>query len=1379
MNENNFDMHAFFNELGRVLVQSVQEANAQTLAAVNESNSGQITEAIERSQGRRQVSMSGGNRSIPVFHGRKDENLISWIFQVSDLFEAMGVDVDNRLKLVSGYLGGAALQWYLNIRTLMSDNQKAPYTDWKEFIDELKSAFIRPNNQFHLRRELRNLKQKSSMNDYVFQFRNLVGQLKNMSEEDLVLNFVEGLKDKTKEEVIYRAPVTLDSAIKMAVDFDSAKFNGIRKTWEQSEARESNGTVPMDISYANKDVSKRGRCHKCKQFGHWKAECPNSKKEEKKNKEIKEIGILSLEEGFVEETEEICDEGQQQLECAAAGEHNLLVFNGKINGIEGKILIDGGASHNFVAEEFVKENYGALQENIHEAPAEKVAVVDGSSHVSSKMARGLGLTMGLYKGKVTAAVMKIGKYDLILGKSWLFQNNPSIDWRENRIEIPVKDGDVVVLTAQKRQPRKAGSQIALNVIQRREFREVEEILCVNFIGNDEKSEVHHAGHQKFIENLKEMFWDVFQPLEHLPVNRDTEHQIILKEGATPVSGPLYRQSPLELQVLKEELNKLLKKGFIRSSKSSWASPVLFARKKDGTLRLCVDYRALNNLTVKHKYPIPRVDEMLDQLGSARVFSKIDLEGAYHHVKIAEKDIEKTAFKTRYGLFEYLVLPFGLCNGPATFVALMNEIFHDVLDKFIVIYIDDILVFSENEEQHRMHLEVIMERLQKNQLHVQLKKCLFFQNSIEFLGYIVGDGTIKMDSAKVKAISGIESPSSVTDVRSFLGLIGFYRKFIPNFAVLAKPLTELLKGNREFQWNEVEEVSFQLLKKAISEKPVLHSPNFNEPFILTTDASAMAVGGVLSQLFPDGEHPIAYESKKLTDVEGNYPTHELEMYAIVHCLKVFRCYLEGRTFVVRTDHASLKFVKRQKNLSRRMTRWLEYTQQFTFEIEYKDGRENVVADALSRLQINMLEKTDWPKLIPEYLETGRFEEAVDEDMKNEVKKYKNAFKVENDVVYYIGDLDRKVPFIPSSMRMDTVYKLHAGLGHYGQKGTLDLVKSRAWWPGMDADIRKWVSSCIICKKFESGKQRRSSEMMPLDYNIAPFSRWGLDFIGPLPMSKNGNRWIIVAVDYVTRWPVAKAMAEATTGNVAKFIYEEIVCTFGCPTEILTDRGANFNAEVLENYLKLLNVKHLRTSGYHPRTNGLTERTNGILKSVLRKLANEKTNNWDLFLSQALLSCRVRTHSTLNVSPFYLTYGVKPMIPGDTGIPQLQVEVDQNGLLKFREEQMQRMGEERLKAAAKTQKQQEIAKKKYDRTVKLVGFSRGDTVMITNEGAKALEAKWKGPYTVKERLSSCIYSLLDKNGNEVKPVNVDRMKRVTISRGQVSTDGYVQSGGECDD
>lgn len=641
---------------------------------------------------------------------------------------------------------------------------------------------------------------------------------------------------------------------------------------------------------------------------------------------------------------------------------NALLFRlkGQINGHQAIFLLDSGASGEFIDTDFAARCGLKLTASDRTIRLADGSIADASGHVTTDwdLAPQAGAPLA-FNSSFTATALS--NYDAILGMSWLEAHDPLIGWRNRTITVRspgqphrcVKPLECLNPSAAQR-PHLA--TISFRGLERaKRHGQIEEAFAI-FVRPGEKVSDTTLKAIEQIEDLNvralmKEFADVAPeklPAE-LPPKRGVEHRIELKpDSRLPPVRPLRHQSAKDLEVFDAYIKECLAAGIIRPSHSPYGAMALIVKKKDGTPRVVVDYRGLNDITVKNSYPLPLMDELFDRVFGAEWFSKLDLRTGFHQILLADGDSEKTAFRTRFGSFEYRVLPMGLCNAPGTFMQLMNDTFRDMLDKNVIVFLDDILVFSRTKEEHMIALREVLTRLRASKLYVKLSKCEFMRKEVEFLGHRLGASGLGVSPDKIAAVKDWPQPTSVSDIRSFLGLAGFYRRFVKDFSKIALPITELTKNDSEFVWGEKQQKAFDELKKSLCSAPVLLIPDPKLPYTLNVDACDYAVGGTLQQDQGNGLQPVAFRSRKLTPAERNYDVREKEFLAFFDACSVWRQYLHNPLpFTFLTDHDSLKYHRTMPNLSQRLARWIEKLAEFDYKVEHIAGVKNIVADALSR------------------------------------------------------------------------------------------------------------------------------------------------------------------------------------------------------------------------------------------------------------------------------------------------------------------------------------------------------------------------------------------------------------------------------------------------
>lgn len=687
-------------------------------------------------------------------------------------------------------------------------------------------------------------------------------------------------------------------------------------------------------------------CYGCGQLGHYHKDCPKAKGTPGGSKTPASTFSAPTAKGATSGA----DGGRNRLYALSTrqdSEASPDVVTGmlQIFSRNAYMLLDPGSTLSYVSP-YVAVNFGFGPEAIPEPFLVSTPV--GESITAKRVYKNCVVTILCRDTLVDLVELNMVDFDVILGMDWLHSCYASMDCRTRKVTFRYPNEPVLEWEGSPVVPKG-------KFISYLRARKMISKGCLYHLVrvNDPSAESPSLQSVPVVNEFPEVFPE---DLPGVPPDREIDFGIDVLPYTQPISIPPYRMAPAELRELKEQLKDLLDKGFIRPSVSPWGAPVLFVRKKDGSLRMCIDYRQLNKVTVKNKYPLPRIDDLFDQLQGAKCFSKVDLRSGYHQLKVREADIPKTAFRTRYGHFEFLVMSFGLTNAPAAFMDLMNRVFKQYLDMFVIVFIDDILVYSRSEEEHASHLRIVLQTLKDQELYAKFSKCDFWLSSVAFLGHIVSSEGIKVDPQKVEVVKKWPRPMTPTDIRSFLGLAGYYRRFVENFSSIAAPLTRLTQKKTKFLWSETCEGSFEKLKDRLTSAPVLTLPEGTEGFVVYCDASRVGLGCVLMQ---HGK-VVAYASRQLKNHEKNYPTHDLELAAVVFALKIWRHYLYGVHVDIFTDHKSLQYVFTQKELNLRQRRWLELLKDYDMSLHYHPGKANVVADALSRLSMGSLSHVEGGK-----------------------------------------------------------------------------------------------------------------------------------------------------------------------------------------------------------------------------------------------------------------------------------------------------------------------------------------------------------------------------------------------------------------------------------
>ncbi|CAH8658130.1 unnamed protein product [Dicrocoelium dendriticum] len=872
----------------------------------------------------------------------------------------------------------------------------------------------------------------------------------------------------------------------------------------------------------------------------------------------------------------------------------------------------------------------------------------------------------------------------------------------------------------------------------------------------------------------------------------------------PIRQPA-RRVPIHYQPQLDNMIKdMLEKHVIRPSTSPWASPIVLVKKKDGSLRLCVDYRRLNEVTRKDSFPLPRIDATFDALHGARWFSTLDLAAGYWQVEVRPSDRGKTAFIVPSGLYEFETMPFGLANAPATFQRLMQKVLEGLVPKECLIYLDDVIVHGSSVEEHNDRLRIVLQRLRQAGLRLKGSKCRFLRSQVTFLGHVITPNGISTDPGKCEKVQSWPRPRNVEDLRSFLGLASYYRRFIRNFATISAPLHRLTEKGRQFLWTDECNRAFTQLKECLSSPPILGLPDVSDtagPFVLDTDASADAIGAVLSQKTSSGEVVIAYASRRLDKRERRYSTTRRELLALVKFLRYFRPYLIGKPFLVRTDHQSLQWLRNFRDPEGQVARWQEQLQEYEFTCEYRPGARHANADALSRLpasdEVNAVlhdlevdeawanDQSDDPYISNIYkrqLDGSSKPSGIEMQSRSAEERalwgHWGSLKAIGRVLYL---LDKSGPkLITPTVRIPPVLqKVHNELGHAGQRKTEAAVRQRYWWPGIHADVTKFCNECDICTSVKSPATVPRAPLMPM-VTTAPGQRIGVDLMGPLPITANGNRHILVLVDYFTKWCEAVPIKQPDAATVASAFVNEWVARYGAPLSLHSDQGAAFESQLMREVCRLLSIRKTRTTPYHPQGNGLVERTNRTIKGILQTfIERQQTNRWDELLPQCMMAYRAAVHATTGYSPAYLTHGQELRLPVELMSPIPPLEAC--SLLDYVRDLRERLRSAFLSVQLNMRNAQNRQKQCYDQRCLGPEYHVGDHVWLHRPkppaGASSkFHRQWQGPYEIVFIRSPTVYVIRSVNEprSDVLTVHYNQLKPATSSSNSAPSDGIVPPG-----
>lgn len=984
--------------------------------------------------------------------------------------------------------------------------------------------------------------------------------------------------------------------------------------------------------------------------------------------------------------------------------------------------------------------------------------------------------------------------DLIIGRKWLAQHKVLLDVAGLRIIWPEDDKrmEPQPQTALAREPVHQISMInaaAYRMSARNNQNEcfVATLWEVDRILYQREHSLEDPLEETEAEMLKrtvpEEYYDLVDVFsktkaDALPPHRDSDHKIRLTQPNNLTLSPLYRQTTKELQALKKFIDENLNRGWIAPSNAPFAAPILFVKKANGDLRLCVDYRKLNEISVKDGYPLPRIDEILSQMSKAKVFTKLDLRSAFNAIRMDPDSEELTAFQTCYGQFKSLVLPFGLSGGPGTYQRFINSLLMKNLGNFCTAYLDDIIIYSTDPLEHTSQVRWVLNKLKEAGLSVDIKKCDFRVTRIKYLGFYVSTEGLEVDPEKVQDVLNWARPTSVKGVRGFLGFCGFYRKFIRNYGRIARPLDRLTQKNRVFEWTPECQEAFETLRRAVTEAPVLHYFHTNRSTKVETDSSDGVTGGILSQLDPvtGNWHPLAFFSKTMNPAECNYEIHDKEMLAILQAFQQWRVELQSveEPVKVYSDHQSLEVFMRSKKLTARQARWAEYLSQFNFQLEYRTGKANGQADALTRrdgdlqsqrerMEANRIGTLLKPDMLSAAVRTEMLAPLVEEINPQleltlqvlqanrtapEIEEQRTLARTETNGIWTLTDgllFRANKLVVPDAMVDDAPLKTllikeahdQISTSHPGIRKTKELLSQRYYWKGLPQDIERYIRNCSICRRSHVPRDKTPGLLQPLPVPERPWQHLTMDFKS-FPKSKKGHDAILVFMCRLSKKSTTIPCSQtADARDLARMFLERIYPYYGPPDSIVSDRGPQFISDFWTEVCSILGIKMKLSTADHPQTDGQTENMNQYIDQRLRPFVNFYQDNWDELIPMVDFAQAALVQESVGQTPFFTILGFEPR----TSFDWKEIPADIPATARWNRQEAQ-VWTRRLHQAWEDAKSsmllaQERQKVQANKRRREVDFGVGDMVYVNTKSwrssrpSRKLGDQMSGPYKILEK------------------------------------------------
>ncbi|KAK3546079.1 hypothetical protein QTP70_020616, partial [Hemibagrus guttatus] len=1223
----------------------------------------------------------------------------------------------SKVAFVITQLRGQALLW---AESLWSQDSPVVQS-YAGFVEHFKEVFGKPSWDSSVGEELCKLRQgKLMVTEYAIQFRTLAGK-SGWNEQALLAAYHQGLNPQVRLHLAaHEDAIGLERLIQLSIRVATRMQSCVHRSQYQSrpynrrdrpepvshpEPAPEPAPEPMQLGTTHLNPAERQRrltqslCLYCGDPGHALPVCPIHPPRP----------MVSTIFSFLSQMKPLTTHG------------TLTTAHTSVTVVA---LLDSGSAANFISGTLCRQL--ELRTKATVTPYQ-IRCITGKPISRRRIHHSVGpvlLQVGLlHVEETTFLVLEESTADIILGRPWLEQHNPILSWSTGEV---LKWGDTCFPGCFPHLPAPhSPTPISLPV----QATSIESPL---------------VNQPLWIPTCYAPFSDVFCPkrASKLPPHRPWDCAIDLLPGEPVPRGRIYPLSVPEEKAMEEYIKEALAQGYIRPSTSPAASSFFFVAKKDGGLRPCIDYRALNQITVKFRYPLPLVPAALEHLRGATIFTKLDLRSAYNLIRIREGDEWKTAFITPTGHYEYLVMPYGLANAPSVFQDFIHEVLREFLHRCVLVYIDDILIYSQSLAEYCQHVAEVLGRLREFQLFLKAEKCSFHQPSVQFLGYNISRSGIQMDEGKIAAVRDWPAPATVKELQRFLGFANFYRRFISNYSSIADPLTNLLRNKpKSLLWSPAAEGAFNTLKRAFTTAPLLIHPDPDKPFVVEVDASTTGVGAVLSQQQgnPSRLHPCAFFSHKLNPAERNYDIGNRELLAIKLALEELRHWLEGarHPFLVLTDHKNLEYLRAAKQLNPRQARWALFFTRFEFSISYRPGSKNTKADALSHMFA--------PEESPETPEPILPADLIVSPITWSQETLPPASVSTNTP----PGCPPGSQYITQARRTSLIHTAHTslGTGHPGINETLSLLRDRFWWPSMAADVRRYVEGFEECAMAKTPRQLPSGKLLPLPVPNRPWSHLGVDFITDLLNSRTHTCIFVIVDRFSKACRLLPLKGPPTAMEAAELLFNQVFRYFGIPEDIVSDRGPQFVSRIWRAFFTRLGVAVNLSSGYHPQTNGQAERKIQEVSRYLRTFCHGHQDSWSQYLGWAEYAQNSLRQPSTGLTPFQCVLGYQPPLFPWSGEPSDVPAVDH----WFRES-------ERVWGSAHHQLQRALCRRRLTadhRRSDAPAYQPGQKVWLSTKDirlrlpSRKLSPRFIGPFTILKQVNPVTYKLQLPRGYRIHP------------------------------